>query len=268
MCTGVTSYTVIDNTAAPTATSVANVNLPCGGPTSTITLNGGSPDPNVTYEWTGPGIVSGSNTTSPVVNMAGTYTLTVTNPATGCTSTSTVAVSNGMPVASFTTDITSGFAPQPVNFTDGSISSYSLSYSWNFGDGNTSTLQNPVNTYSVAGTYTAMLIVSTGLCSDSASVVIVIQDGFSLEIPNVFTPNGDNVNDVFTITSKGVKEITLQIFNRWGQLMYEFIGAKAAWDGITNNGQEASAGTYFYFVKAIGLDNKEVSKNGPVTLFR
>ena len=106
------------------------------------------------------------------------------------------------------------------------------------------------------------------MCSDTAYAIIVIADGFSLEIPNVFTPNDDGVNDFFTIKSTGVKEIALQIFNRWGQLMYEFTGAKAAWDGITNNGQKATDGTYFYFIKAIGFDGKEFAKNGPVSLFR
>ena len=113
-----------------------------------------------------------------------------------------------------------------------------------------------------------MLIASNGICSDTAYSVIVIQDGFTLEIPNVFTPNGDNINDYFTITSTGVKNIELQIFNRWGQLMYSFTGAKAAWDGITNSGEKATDGTYFYFVIATGFDGKEVKKNGPLGLYR
>jgi gliding motility-associated-like protein len=95
-----------------------------------------------------------------------------------------------------------------------------------------------------------------------------VEDGFTIEVPNVFTPNDDNVNDVFTVTSTGVKEISLKIFNRWGQPMYDFIGPKASWDGVTNNGQKASSGTYFYFIKATGFDGKEYEKNGPVSLFR
>ena len=50
--------------------------------------------------------------------------------------------------------------------------------------------------------------------------------------------------------------------------MYDFTGAKAAWDGITNSGEKATDGTYFYFVIATGFDNKEYKKNGSVGVFR
>ena len=82
--------------------------------------------------------------------------------------------------------------------------------------------------------------------------IIIVNDGLTIEIPNVFTPNGDNVNDLFTIKSTGVKEIDLQIFNRWGQLLYSFNGVKASWDGINTNGGKAPDGTYFYLIELGG----------------
>jgi gliding motility-associated-like protein len=60
----------------------------------------------------------------------------------------------------------------------------------------------------------------------------------------------------------------LQIFNRWGQILYEFSGPNASWDGLSPAGSEVPGGTYFYFVKAIGFDGKEIEKNGTVNLFR
>ncbi|MBK7667435.1 MAG: gliding motility-associated C-terminal domain-containing protein [Sphingobacteriaceae bacterium] len=266
-CTTSVTYTVDNNTTVPTATSVATSVIPCGA--STATLNGGSPDPGVIFSWTGPSIISGSNTSTPVDDQPGTYILTVTNPTTGCTSTSTVTLINGVPTASFTPDVTTGFAPQVVNFTNLSSPSATV-FTWTFGDGNSSSTTSPSNTYSVAGSYTVMMIGSSGLCSDTAYAFITIEDGFSIEIPNVFTPNDDNVNDVFTIKSTGVKEIQLQVFNRWGQLMYDFTGAKAAWDGITSNGEKATDGTYFYFVIATGFDSTKepVKKNGSLGLYR
>lgn len=141
-------------------------------------------------------------------------------------------------------------------------------YNWNFGDGNSSTSQNPNNTFNSSGSYTVTLIATDGPCSDTATIVITVEDGLTLEIPNVFTPNGDITNDVFTIKSTGVKEITLQIFNRWGQKLYEFTGSKASWDGLTPSGAKAPEGTYFYFVIATGFDNKEIKQNGTVNLFR
>jgi gliding motility-associated-like protein len=265
-CTTSVTFTVDNNTTAPTATSVANSVMPCGA--TTATLDGGSPDPGVIFSWTGPSIISGSNTSTPVVDQPGIYILTVTNPTTGCTSVSSVTLISGVPTASFTPDVTTGFAPQVVVFTNQSVGA--ITYAWSFGDGSTSTSTNTTNTYSVAGTYTVTMIASSGLCTDTATAIIVIDDGFSIEIPNVFTPNGDNVNDVFTVKSTGVKEIQLQIFNRWGQLMYDFTGAKAAWDGITNNGEKATDGTYFYFIIATGFDTTKepVKKNGSLGVYR
>ena len=104
--------------------------------------------------------------------------------------------------------------------------------------------------------------------STTITAVAVVEDGLTLDIPNVFTPNGDGINDIFTIESTGVKEIALSIFNRWGLKLYDFSGPKAAWDGVTGTGAKATDGTYFYFVKAIGFDGKEIQKNGFLTLFR
>ena len=118
------------------------------------------------------------------------------------------------------------------------------------------------------GTFTVTLIASAGPCSDTAYTVIVLQDSLNLIIPNVFTPNGDGTNDFFTIRSAGVKEISLQIFNRWGEKMYELTGPKASWDGVGSNGTKVADGTYFYFVKAYGYDSKEIEQHGTVNLFR
>ena len=79
----------------------------------------------------------------------------------------------------------------------------------------------------------------------------------TVRIPNVFTPNGDGVNDVFF---DGMPETELIIINRWGQELYKGMGG---WDG-TYNGNEMSAGTYFYIIT---LPNGD-SYNGPVLLMR
>jgi gliding motility-associated-like protein len=194
------------------------------------------------------------------------YTLTVTDIVTGCSSTSTIGVIQGSVTAAFTADPSSGSTPLPVSLTNQSIGA--VTYLWNFGDGSVGTNTNESHTYSAMGTYTVMLIASSGTCLDTAYTVINVEDGLSIEIPNVFTPNGDGSNDIFTIKSTGVKEISLQIFNRWGQKLYEFTGPKASWDGVTNQGTKVPEGTYFYFVKATGFDNTEIQKNGTANLFR
>lgn len=265
-CSVVAQYTVDNNVVAPTLTVTSTASLACGG--GSVSLNSVSTNTDVVFAWSGPGILTGSNTATPSVNTAGIYTVLVTNTITGCTATNTVNVMSVSPVASFTPDVTGGVNPLTVNLGNTSVGA--STYNWVF-DGNftsPATTFNASTTFTTWGTHTITLVAYAGACSDTTSLVIMVDEGFSIEIPNVFTPNNDGTNDVFTIKSKGVKEISLEIYNRWGQKMYEFTGAKAAWDGITGNGEEASAGTYFYFVKAKGFDDKVYEKQGPVSLFR
>jgi gliding motility-associated-like protein len=175
-------------------------------------------------------------------------------------------VSQGIVTTTISADPTEGLSPLPVSFT--CTSTGATNFSWNFGDGNSSTSQNSVNTFTTSGTYTVVLTASSGPCIATATITIVVNDGLTLEIPNVFTPNGDGSNDLFTIKSTGVKEISLQIFNRWGEKLYEFTGPHASWDGLAPNSIKVPEGTYFYFVKATGFDGKVIEKNGTMNLFR
>jgi gliding motility-associated-like protein len=260
------TITIGQNTVAPTANAGAQTTIPCG--TSTVNLNGSSTSTtSVNYSWSGPNIISGGTTANPLVGAAGDYTLTVTDNASGCSTTSTVTVTQGSISAAFTPDPSTGPTPLTVNFMDQSTGA--TTYAWDFGDvaNNTSTSANPTHVYTT-GTYTVVLTVSSGVCTATATGVIVVEDGLSIEIPNVFTPNGDGANDVFSIKSTGVKEISLQIFNRWGQKLHELTGPKASWDGLTPAGATCPEGTYFYFVKATGFDDKEIEQHGTVNLFR
>ena len=268
-CSVTTQYTVNGNTTPPQNVDAgASTSVGCG--TSTVSLLGStSTTSSVSYSWSGPSgtsIVSGTETTaSPVVSEVGQYTVTVTDNLTGCQSTDTVNVTLSIATASISANPTTGTSPLDVAFTGTGLGA--PTFNWNFGDGNTSANQNPNNVFTT-GTYTVTLTTTSGSCTATATIVIIVEDGLTLEIPNVFTPNGDNTNEVFTIKSTGVKEITLQIFNRWGQKLYEFTGPKASWDGLSPSGAKAPEGTYFYFVVATGFDDKEIKQNGTVNLFR
>jgi gliding motility-associated-like protein len=113
-----------------------------------------------------------------------------------------------------------------------------------------------------------MLVATSGGCTDTAYAVIVVENDLVLEIPNVFTPNGDNVNDAFTIKAIAVKSMEVMVYNRWGEKMYNYSGDKPAWDGTSAQGGKAPAGTYFYMLKATGFNDKTVERQGTVTLFR
>lgn len=92
-------------------------------------------------------------------------------------------------------------------------------------------------------------------------VVIVPTDPLNttdLIIPDGFSPNGDNVNDFFVITNKRGVKLNLEVFNRYGGLMYSNANYRNDWDGTNAEGQSLPAGTYFYVLKS--SDGKSYSK--------
>ena len=160
----------------------------------------------------------------------------------------------------------SGISPLLVNFGNGSIGA--TSYLWDFGNANTSTEFAPPQTYIGSGVYQVILIATDGFCWDTTSVIIDVFDESSILIPNVFTPNKDGFNDIFTVAGTNLTSVEGQIFNRWGQKLYEWNSIKGYWDGRTIAGTEVPDGTYFYLVKAEGVDKKKYFKQGSFTLIR
>ncbi len=84
-CTAINTTEVLDDTTPPNAAAVANGELDCINTSITVSGSGSSTGTDITYQWTGPGIVSGGNTLNPVVDQVGTYTILVTNTSNGCT---------------------------------------------------------------------------------------------------------------------------------------------------------------------------------------
>lgn len=98
--------------------------------------------------------------------------------------------------------------------------------------------------------------------NDHGYVLVNTMD--QLIIPNVFTPNGDEANDLFFITSNGLTEYNLTIVNRWGNTVFESEDPNEGWDG-TSGGELCADGTYFYILKAKSA-SKEYNKHGHITL--
>jgi len=68
-------------------------------------------------------------------------------------------------------------------------------------------------------------------------------------MPNIISPNGDGVNDVFFITTTGFDKLTCTIYSRHGEVVYRFFGLNGNWDGYTHAGIKVSAGVYFVFLE-------------------
>jgi gliding motility-associated-like protein len=207
---------------------------------------------------------------------AGVIEYLITNKLTGCQTTGTINVVNGQLNATFNADPVTGYAPLGVNFTNSSASSTtsnSITSVWSFGNGQSATYTtnvNPTTLYTAPGTYTVMLVTSKGTCIDTAYQVIKVEIPSKLEIPNVFTPNGDGSNDMFFLKTQNLTDITASIFDRWGNLVYEVTSqtGNIGWDGKNQAGKECPSGTYFYIIKATGKDGKEYDQKGNVSLYR
>ncbi|CAG5079110.1 PKD domain-containing protein [Parvicella tangerina] len=261
-CTDTDQVSVSMDTVSPMVVIATPDSLDCQG-TPVVLDASGTTGINETYLWS-----DGASSNSTSVTTSGNYTLTVTNDN-GCNSTASVSVVDAVgPTASFNGTPTSGNIPLNVDFTDNSTG-VNLSYSWDFDDSNTSTQQNPSNTFTEMGTYNVVLVVTDANgCSDSDTLVVTAAGESVLIIPNIFSPNGDGDNDVFTLQGTNISEVTGTIFNRWGQIIYEFDAIGAGWDGRTISGAEATSGTYFYIIDAVGADGVEYNYQGPFELVR
>ncbi len=86
-------------------------------------------------------------------------------------------------------------------------------------------------------------------------------------IPNAFSPNGDNFNDVLYVRGKCLVNFTFQVFNRWGEKVFETSDQKTGWDG-TQNGQQLNTGVFVYKLEGTTYDGKSFIQKGNITLLR
>jgi gliding motility-associated-like protein len=159
-----------------------------------------------------------------------------------------------------------GQAPLDVTFTNTSVGANS--YFWNLGNGVNAITPAAATTYTTAGVYTVTLMAYNSGCIATDTVLILVNDATTIAVPNIFSPNGDNINDEFYILTTGMKTLTCDIFNRWGQKVYTLGTPTQKWDGKLDNGNEASEGTYYYVLEAQGYDGKSYSYKGPITLVK
>ncbi len=134
-----------------------------------------------------------------------------------------------------------------VNFYNYSILN-DLNY-WSFGDGDSSLVVNPYHLYPDTGTYIVTLIVETqNGCKDTTMSSILIRPEITFYAPTAFSPDGDNLNDVFFVTGTGIDTANfhLYVYDRWGEVIFESDDIAKVWDGITADGKIAENGTYVW----------------------
>jgi gliding motility-associated-like protein len=290
-CEFVAPTTTLTNPNAPTNIVYTSTNAKCDGTGGTLTVSNttGGTAP-YTYSFNGSAFTNTLNYTS--IN-ASIYSLIVKD-ANGCEFTESIIINANTPLsASFSATVQSGGNDTLTEVT--ASSGYNNSYVWNYSSQNevlnasfinisstgigvtynwifnngqttdtiTNNLNNLLQNIQGPNSLNVTLIVTNGdaTCNDTAKILIEIKS--SLIIPNIFSPNGDGINDVFLIKYKGYKELQLSVFNRWGNKYYETTKPEEGW-----NGDKAAEGTYFYVITGKGNDEKAFEAKGYFMLVR
>ena len=113
------------------------------------------------------------------------------------------------------------------------------------------------------------MVVDSNGCTGADSVNISYTNCESLIMPNVFSPNGDGINDIFYINGHYLQKESLFVFDRWGLEVYNSLDVEKGWDGTNmKNDKKCDAGTYFYISNVILFDGKHKVIKGYLSLFR
>lgn len=245
------------------------------------------------YTWNGPGVNNPSFIDASVWEnlSSGWYYLHVEDNVCEVFDSMFVDILNP-PIAQFSATPPAGCSPLSVTIVNASQNA--SNFAWDFGNGTTATVTNmdPQNQI-FAESGVIRLIASEGPCADTAYQAITISicgctdplginynplatvdDGSceypipTVEVPNVFSPNGDDANDLFFLTTTNSTSITLTVLNRWGNTVYENTGINPAWNGKAQSGADCLEGVYFYKYRVDGLNGAFLEGHGFLHLVR
>ena len=175
------------------------------------------------------------------------------------------------------------YRPNPLTITNPKVVFYDSSANssstvgnyknyWNLGDGYIRTDSATItHVYDTPGVYIVTLAVqNTDGCADTVRDSVLVQQVFTMFIPDAFTPNGDGVNDVWKPVSEGVLTYELQILNIWGGEMFRTTDPTAAWKGdYEGNGKIAPDGMYIYRIVCTDVYNQVIHTfKGNITLIK
>lgn len=147
-----------------------------------------------------------------------------------------------------------------------------VSWHWDFGDGTSvtnTTGDSPTHSYTNLGTWIVTLTV-TDINGCKHTYTFEVSVIGNIDVPNVFTPNGNGVNENFTLMHDMFKKYDVVIVNRWGDVVEKKLGHTGVllWDGRSQNGKECVDGVYFYKITGTLWDGSTMEKDGFVTLIR
>jgi len=245
----------------------------CGEETGSVSGIGGGFTGTPDYNWTGPGPNNPNNISASVWEdlPSGWYYFSIEDDV--CFVNDSIFLEQDPPpVAAFTPNPSVGNAPLNVTFINNS--SGGSTYEWDFDNGlgaNSNQADNQNTLYNDEGVYVVSLIVTEGSCADTAfqTVIVNLILPLTFDTPNIFTPNNDGSNDVFTLNGENVETLELVILNRWGNVVFESTEIDASWNGQNkNSGSDCSEGVYFYKYIITGQGDQQAEGHSFVHLVR
>ena len=243
-CSGTATITV---TVHPLPTiNYTTTQSHCGQSDGNIITNVTSGIPPYVYQWS-----NGANSGNLNNISAGNYNLTVID-ANGCSSSISITLTEApMPQANFAPKPQITTIEDPIIYFENYSTGASF-YEWDFGDGNISTEYSPTYSYTNPGEYHVILSVADEYgCIDTVGANIIIKEGANtFYIPNAFTPNGNDLNELFNITATNINPNTfeMRIYDRWGKQLFYTTDVNQGWNG-TYKGEPVPQGIYTYIIK-------------------
>jgi gliding motility-associated-like protein len=206
---------------------------------------------------------TGDTTNTITISTPGLYYVTASNSCGSSSDSITIDTSNVQ--AFFIPSANEGFAPLAITVDNLSVNA--VQSIWSFEPNSIKYLFEPTHTFESPNTYLVTLnVIDQYGCSDKYVDTIIVNDIY-FYIPNAFTPNNDDKNEVFTISSNDVNVFDATIYNRWGQSIYSWNQNTIGWSGLDNNNKECQQDVYYYvFNLTLGSDTKKITGN--VSLIR
>lgn len=177
-------------------------------------------------------------------NESGSYNVIVTDDCNTYQRDASTYINVLAPLADFEVVSTPLFINLPVTFENTSVGAQN--YWWNFGNGSTSFQVHPNSVYPSPGVYDITLVATDfNGCVDTVVKPLLIVEEVYLYVPNSFTPNDADFNNTFMASTIGIDQMFIQIFDRWGELIFESNDIRFQWDG-TYKGKPVPDGTYVW----------------------
>ena len=102
-------------------------------------------------------------------------------------------------------------------------------------------------------------------CATTVTNIVIDETLACIQVANTFTPNGDGTNDTWNLDFSAYASAKVQVYSKWGTLVYSTDGLLINWDGRSNDGADLPAGTYYYIIE---LDGDSQNQNGPISIVR